>query len=104
MQQKNPNSPNPKQAPGHSPSHQSENPRGAQPKENFPGKAPNVYGDDRNQKPGQPHRNPKRDSEHHPDGDRRSAKHQDPDDQRRDQRQDPARRDERAHRPGQDRE
>lgn len=102
MQQKNQNSPNPKQAPGQSPAG---NQPGAQPKEHFPGKAPDVYGDERNQKPGQPNQNPKRDSEHNPDGDKgRSAKHQNPDDQRRDQRQDPARRDERAHRPGQDRE
>ncbi|MEX0808167.1 MAG: hypothetical protein WD044_05515, partial [Dongiaceae bacterium] len=92
MQQKNQNSPNPKHAPG-KPS--SDNPRSAQPKENFPGKAPDVYGDDRQHKGGQsPNQNPKRDSDH---DSRRSAKqNQNPDDQHRDQRQDPARRDERA--------
>jgi hypothetical protein len=96
MQPKNQNSPNPKQAPG------ANQPK---PGENFPGKAPDVYGDERHQKPGHtPGQNPKRDKEHNPDGDRgRGAQHRNPDQQRRDHREDPARKNERAHRPGQDR-
>jgi hypothetical protein len=100
MQPKNQNSPNPKQAPGHPGANQ------PKPDEKFPGKAPDVYGDDRHQKPGHtPGQNPKRNQDHNPDGDpRRGAQHRNPDDQRRDQRQDPQRQNERAHRPGQDRE